>query len=57
MRKTVEILFGSVILAITLAAAAVPAKPNQVLNGTPDSPECLPGSPCAPDVPNLIENP
>jgi hypothetical protein len=57
MRKTVQILFGSVILAVTLAAAAVPAKPTQVLNGTPDSPLCLPDSPCEPDIPNLMENP
>ena len=53
MRKTVQILVGSMILAVTLAAAAVPAKPTQVLNGTPDSPMCLPDDPCDPGVPNL----
>jgi len=57
MRKTVQILFGSAILAVTLAAAAVPAKPTQVLNGAPDSPLCLPDSPCEPDVANLMETP
>jgi hypothetical protein len=57
MRKTAQILFGSVILAVTLAAAAVPAKPNQVLNGTPDLPLCTPDYPCEPDVTSLPENP
>jgi len=57
MRKTVQILFGSAILAVTLAAAAVPAKPNQVLNGTPDLPLCTPDYPCNPDVTSLPENP
>jgi len=57
MRKTVQILFGSAILAVALAAAAVPAKPTQVLNGGPDSPLCLPTDPCGPEVPNLMETP
>jgi hypothetical protein len=57
MRKTVQILFGSAILAVTLAAAAVPAKPNQFLNSGPDTPLCLPDSPCEPDVPNLSKSP
>jgi hypothetical protein len=57
MRKTVQILFGSAILAVTLAAAAIPTKPTQVLNGGPDSPLCSPTGPCEPEVPNLVENP
>jgi hypothetical protein len=57
MRKTIEILFGSFILAITLAAAAIPPKPTQVLNGGPEMPECPPVGPCDPDVPNLLETP
>lgn len=57
MRRIVQFLVGSAILAVTMAAAAVPAKPTQVLNGTPDSPMCLPDSPCDPDVPNMLGNP
>ena len=51
MRKTVQILVGSMILAITLAAAAVPVKPMQILNAGPDMPLCAPDSYC-PDIPN-----
>jgi len=57
MRKIVQFLICSMILAVTLAAAAVPAKPTQVLNGTPDSPMCLPDSPCDPDVPSFLGTP
>jgi hypothetical protein len=53
MRKTVQFLVGSMILAVTLAAAAVPVKPTQILNGEPDLPLCTPDLPCNPDVPNL----
>ena len=51
MRKATQILVGSMILAVTLAAAAVPVKPTQVLNGAPDMPLCTPDMSC-PDIPN-----
>jgi len=57
MRRIIQFLVGSAILAVTMAAAAVPAKPTQVLNGAPDPPLCMPDSPCDPDMPNLLETP
>ena len=54
MKRIVQLLVGSAILAVTMAAAAVPAKPTHVLNGIPDLPPvCDASNPCSPDVSNL----